>query len=141
MLRLATIAVAATLFRCSCSEPTLSIGATASDRADIPLVDNGSSERSLMVRDSGRLVRATVEVVVEHARPEELELMLTSPSGTNLALEGRLAEGCNFYRFAIPLIALQGEEAQGTWRLRVIDGKPGTLGRLLAWGLAFEALD
>ena len=142
MVRAAFVfAVLCSLAGCGCAEPSLMIIARSSESLDIEIADGAMVERTLEVNVDGNIVRATVEVIVEHKSPDELTITLTSPAGTDVTLGGRLADGCDFYRYALPLLDLQGEAARGTWRVRIQDASGGDAGRFVVWGLSFEALD
>lgn len=142
MVRTALLfAVLCSLAGCGCADPSLMIIARSSESPDVEIADGTTVERTLEVNVDGNIVRATAEVIVEHKSPDELTITLTSPAGTDVTLGGRLADGCNFYRYALPLLDLQGEAAQGTWRVRIEDKTGGDAGRFVIWGLSFEALD
>jgi subtilisin-like proprotein convertase family protein len=112
--------------------------------------------------------RVTVEVYVRHGQPQELTFVLVSPGGTEVQLVKESAsasptvdphEGVTYDDFALareagflgaasfvrrprrPLHLLTGENANGTWTLRVIDTLAANIqddtGELLGWGLSF----
>ena len=114
--------------------------------------------------------RVTVEVYVRHGVPEELAFVLVSPRGTEVQLVKKDVgeidvvrpryEGVTYDDFALareagflgdasfvrrpkrPLHLLTGENANGTWTLRVIDTVAANIGddtgELLGWGLTFH---
>ena len=120
--------------------PELMVNTPFVDRAGVALADPGRVDRTLQVTASGTIVRATAEAIVRHPRPTDLRVALTSPAGTEVELGGRLAEGNDYYRYAIPLLALQGESASGRWLLSITDSSAGQAGTIVVWALAFEAL-
>lgn len=130
-----------TIGGCGCHEPALLILTTKGDRPEITIPDGGTVERVLNLEANGNILRATAEVIVQHPRPEDLTVTITSPEGTDVELGGRLAENCDYYRYAVPLLALQDEPATGRWRLTVRDDIAGEEGLLVTWGIGFEALD
>lgn len=108
------------------------------DRANLPLAPGDKVQRTMSIQEPGTILRATVEVLARHPHPTELGLRLTSPDGTQLLLDARIAEGHDDIRYALPLLDLQGETVRGTWRLDVANRGPAK-GTLTVWALSFEA--
>ena len=122
--------------------PDLKVQTPYVNRDSVTVPDRGQVERELDVDEKGTVVRATVEAVIQHSQPDELTVTLFAPSGTKVDIDARLEEPSHLYRFAIPLIQLQGEAARGEWRLVVEDRtEDGLYGTLWTWGISFEALD
>ena len=117
-----------------------------------PIPDNGATVTSELVVSPSALgaLRAIefvdVNITLDHPDVGELELLLTSPSGTRSTLAvvhdcrsefgqtvgcgAALAEGARF-----GVVRLMGESALGVWTLSMRDGKAGQTGALLAWGI------
>ncbi|MEQ8277106.1 MAG: proprotein convertase P-domain-containing protein [Deltaproteobacteria bacterium] len=131
--RLALVLLAATA---ACDgDAELTIDTTYSQMPALPIPDTGMLSSTIEVAATGNVMQATVEVIVEHARPADLTLVVMSPAGTTAEIGGRIAEGSDQYRYAIPLLAFQGEAANGTWTLTVTDGAAQESGTLLAWAV------
>ena len=90
--------------------------------------------------------RLTLDLAIEHGRVSDLQVVLTSPSGTEVVLhdqgarpqpltgnferEHRAADGVLDHLF--------GEDPSGIWTLSVKDREEGETGRLVNWGLNFD---
>ncbi len=137
LLLLAALAFATT----GCpGDAELTIDTTYSDTTAVAIPDNSAVDRTLTVGATGNVMQATVEAIVEHPRPGDLTLTLTSPMGTAAEIGGRIAEGSDQYRYAIPLLAMQGEAVNGTWTLTIADGAAGESGTLLGWAIELPGL-
>lgn len=135
------LAAALALVTTGCpGDAELTIDTTYSDTTAAAIPDNSSLDRTITVAATGNVMQATVEAIVEHPRPDDLTLTIRSPTGTTAQIGGRIAEGSDQYRYAIPLLAFQGEAANGTWTLTVADGAAGETGTLLGWAVELPGL-
>lgn len=75
---------------------------------------------------------ATVTVDIDHQRPSDLGITLTTPSGERKQLRAVGSEGD---ASAIYTVDLSGEDADGTWRLDVTDRRFQQTGTLNSWTL------
>jgi WD40 repeat protein len=96
--------------------------------------------RRLSLDARGQVARATVELRLDHPRPEDLHIQLTAPSGRTVVLPPAQAEirggSLAFDETRAPgLRALRGEQALGTWLLEIEDRGNGDLGRIAGWTL------
>lgn len=115
--------------------PELSLDGPLVDEPDAAIIAGTTLERSIEVEAGAMVTQGTVEVILNHPQPDTLGITLVSAQGTRVAIEPRIAEGADDYRYAIPLLALQGEPMLGTWRL-VVDASAATDdGTLYGWAL------
>lgn len=84
-----------------------------------------------------------VEFTASHLRRGDLELMLTSPAGvTSRLATPRLADTqANFQAWRFRSVRHWGENAAGTWTLRVADRRIGTGGTFTSWTLRLFGTD
>ncbi|MGZ5052382.1 MAG: S8 family serine peptidase [Methylobacter sp.] len=124
--------------------------ATASAALTTPMViaDNSTALTSTInLSDSGisKLEFVDVNVTSDHAEVGDLEISITSPTGTVSTLStvrscksGEAVVACGSSlssgtRFGVA--RLMGEAANGNWTLSVRDGKAGNTGSLTAWSI------
>jgi subtilisin-like proprotein convertase family protein len=105
------------------------------------------------------LAKVTVKLSIFHSYDGDLYISLFSPSGTEVALSNiNGGSGANYtntvfddaasisiaiagapftgtYKPQWPLYLLNGENANGTWRLKVVDAFPGGTGTLQSWSI------
>lgn len=84
-----------------------------------------------------------VTLTVDHPYSGDLQIVLTSPSGTQSVLaethdckktDGSVAPSCEpFDGWRFGVARLLGERADGTWKLSIRDGKGGNTGTLKSW--------
>jgi subtilisin-like proprotein convertase family protein len=105
----------------------------------VPLPDNNASgiTRQFTVAPSEnlRVEHVTVRVSITHARRRNLRIELTSPAGTTSVLateDPAKTSGSNFSNWTFMTVRNWGENAAGTWTLRVADRASGTSGTLTA---------
>lgn len=144
--------------------PTGKAGAFASaDSTDVPRsIPDGSSlgvTSTLGIGGSGRVKGLRVRVgQISHTYAGDLTITLTSPDGRTVTLVNRKGGVGGFsgtvfddnatssinsgsapfvgsYRPAEPLSAFDGAPLNGVWTLKVVDGSPGEIGTVDAWGL------
>lgn len=82
----------------------------------------------------------SIKVDIRHKMPGDLGLELTSPSGTKSIVLNVL--NSNFSQNIDQIVflsnAFYGENAKGTWTLRVIDGVKGVSGQLQSWSMKIQ---
>ena len=131
------------------------------------ITDNGSVDSTLTINDERQITEArVVDVRITHSFAADLDISLIGPDATSVELS---TDNCpsarnsstafSFWdgaatsvttapcptsgavRPEAPLSALNGKNAQGTWKLRVADDTAGDTGSLLSWGveLSFAA--
>jgi subtilisin-like proprotein convertase family protein len=145
--------------------PTGKAGAYASyDSTDVPRsIPDGDSLglwSTLTIGGSGRVKGLKVRIgQITHTYDGDLTITLIAPDGRSVVLVNQKGgNGDNFvntvlddnataslgtavapftgsYRPAEPLSYLDGSPLAGSWTLRVVDGSPGEIGTLDAWGL------
>jgi WD40 repeat protein/subtilisin-like proprotein convertase family protein len=102
--------------------------------------------RRLSVDVAGRIAAPGIEIelAVDHPRPADLHIVLTSPAGrqTELPIARATERGgaLAFDAARVPgLRAVQGEEARGTWLLEIEDRGSGQAGFFGGWSLRASA--
>ena len=106
--------------------------------------------RRLEITQKGKLNTVELTVTLNHSRPTDLYLVLTSPSGKAIELDLSRADEArdidyifNTATFAFTtethpqLQVLRGDPRNGVWTLSVEDQGTGVTGTLEAWGLQF----
>jgi subtilisin-like proprotein convertase family protein len=86
--------------------------------------------RSYAVSSNLRVEHVTVTVDLQHENRGQLEVLLTSPSGTVSRLAEVHQDDGDDYKWTFMTVRNWGESAQGTWRLTVRDRVSGTVGTL-----------
>ncbi|MEK7953715.1 S8 family serine peptidase [Luteolibacter soli] len=80
-----------------------------------------------------RVEQATVTLTANHANRGELEVTLTSPSGTVSRLAEKHNDGAsNYTDWTFSSVRHWGENSAGTWTLKIADRTSGTTGTLSA---------
>jgi subtilisin-like proprotein convertase family protein len=115
--------------------PELLVRTPFFDRAETAIPVGRPLERRLDVAGAGTVRQATAEAILRHPAPADLTVAVTSPAGTRVALGGWIAEGNDYLRYAVPLLAAQGEPASGPWRLTVTDAGSRGPGTLIIWAV------
>lgn len=115
----------------------------------LAISDNSVAVNStLTLQGSGinKLEFVELSITSDHANVGDLDIQLTSPSGTSSTLsvvhnckdDQGSAVGCGSALsagFTFGIVRLMGEAADGTWTLSVRDGKSGDTGRISAWSI------
>ncbi len=138
------------------STEALACNTYAVDENTLPLIISQSGkptvEAYIDVEGVGSIADVNIKTFVgKHKRNKDLVVNLISPAGTEVLLFSKICEqqdfNCKFddesntpvkcplnngktYRPKSPLSALNGEDANGTWTLRIDDTKPGNGGQL-----------
>jgi len=131
----AALALAFALTGCGGDPPDLLVITPFVDRAEVEIPAGGTLSRTLDV--SGATVgQGTAEVILQHPAREDLTVTVTSPAGTPVVLGGAIAEGDDYHRYAVPLLAVKDEAAAGSWRLEIVDAGSSGPGTLVVWAVA-----
>jgi len=107
------------------------------------IIDQQDASSEVTLTQELTIGHVAVEVNIEHGRIGDLELILVSPSGTEsvlMARPGRTDDNPNGLerrdlRFTFGSTQFWGEDAAGTWTLRVRDRATGEEGVLQDWSL------
>lgn len=98
-------------------------------------------ESSVAVAATGTVTDIQVQVSIDHEFLGDISLTLVAPGGATVLLQGRTLGRQRELRHTYSLqttpvlTRLIGQPAQGTWRLRAVDGATGATGTLRSWGL------
>ena len=110
----------------------------------IPDADPVGVVSELAVSNPGTITQLNVSVAILHTYIGDLQISLQSPAGTTVTLfegEGEPTDNLITTFTSGTLAVLQellGENAQGMWRLRVIDRVGLDVGTLVRWGLGIQ---
>jgi subtilisin-like proprotein convertase family protein len=121
----------------SCQEtpaPDLSFQVSSDEQLEIP--DQGEVSSELIVAQQGNIDQLTIDLDIEHTFSGDLEITLTSPSGTKLTLiDADTERDTPNLKITQELPSFRGEWASGTWKLVVADRFERDLGTLITWSL------
>ncbi|MGE5086151.1 MAG: S8 family peptidase [Bacillota bacterium] len=116
----------------------------SSGAINVSIPDNSASGgvSSLTVASGSnvKIEAVRLKLSVTHSDISELAVELTSPSGTKSILvnmRNSLTGIANFANDVFLSNAFYQENSQGTWTLKVIDGKSGNSGTITGWSLDF----
>lgn len=102
--------------------------------AAIPNNSTTGISRTFEVTDAIKLENIEVVFTATHASRGELKVVLVSPSGTESILSRERADtGDNFSNWVFGTVRNWGEDARGTWTLKVIDDSGTTSGTWTNW--------
>ncbi len=80
-------------------------------------------------------VDVSLEAIVRHANAAQLRVTLTNPAGTEVTVYDGTSRGADL-RLTGKVHGFSGDESvNGTWTLKVVDTKRGTVGTLERWAL------
>jgi hypothetical protein len=104
--------------------------------ATIPDGNTAGVSRVLDVHGLGSVdVDVEIDLYVRHLATGQLRVTLTNPAGNELTVFEGTTNGKDLHVQA-PVAGLSGDESvNGSWTLRVVDDKRGTIGTLERWGL------
>ncbi|NJR26250.1 MAG: S8 family serine peptidase [Richelia sp. CSU_2_1] len=135
------------------------------NKAKLSIPDSGQAISNLTFSNvQGVITDLSVRLDIQHNRTSDLDVFLTSPSGTKVELftdvggSGRnftntllydsapksIVEGIapfsNSYGFRpeVPLSSFAGENPNGVWKLEINDDEIGQIGTLNNWGINFS---
>lgn len=119
--------------------------------ADLIIPDDNPAgiTSELLIEQTGKLKKITVKVDITHTYRGDLEVVLISPSATEVVLhrsQGGRLDNLHLEMDSLGnagLTGLVGEAIEGQWKLKVIDHLKDDVGRLDTWGLnlEFDALE
>lgn len=110
-------------------------------RLDLLAEEFVTVRRRLSLDAGGRVATMAVEVLLDHPRPEDLRMVLTSPAGRQVVLPVDRAGERNgallFNETRLPeLRGFRGEPTLGTWLLELEDRESGGSGFFRGWSLS-----
>jgi subtilisin-like proprotein convertase family protein len=106
--------------------------------ATIPDNQSGGISRTVDVTQDMKLESVEVVFDATHSNRGDLEVVLTSPDGTESILaEKRPDSGNNYSSWVFNTVRNWGESSKGTWKLRVSDKSGGSVGTWDSWKLNF----
>lgn len=102
-----------------------------------------TTRRRLSLDGEGRVGSPGVEISLDHPRPQDLRIVLTSPGGRSVELPVSRAEDRGdrlvFAPGSVPgLDAMRGEQVAGTWLLELEDRRAGATGIFNGWTLVLS---
>ncbi|MFZ0430190.1 MAG: proprotein convertase P-domain-containing protein, partial [Acidobacteriota bacterium] len=107
----------------------------------IPVPDNDPAglDFDVQVTETGPIGLTQITTgSIDHSRPQDLEVTLTSPQGTRLVLFNQAPLDSNRLDFSGKVTdAFSGENPAGTWRVHVVDHTAGTSGQFRGWSMRF----
>lgn len=123
--------------------------AIAEVEADLPIPDDDSLHGAtsvIRIPGAGNVESLEVALDVDHPAPEQLRILLFSPSGERALLHNQQPAGEQPFRpiyetqdpAAESLSRFLNQPAQGDWTLQLFDLIEGTTGTLDAWGLRYQ---
>lgn len=142
---------------------TVSASSAYANSQSLAIPDLGQASSPLTVNDDFAISTIRIQVKLTHSFDSDLVLVLLSPSGTEVTLSNRrggagqnytntvfddsaatpIAQGqapfAGSYQPEQALQGLQGQSAQGVWKLRVEDHGQGDVGTLISWSLTLGA--
>lgn len=109
---------------------------TLNVNAAIPNNSTVGISRTFDISDPIRLETVEVVLNVSHASRGELQVFLTSPSGTESILATERSDtGDNFNNWVFTTRRNWDEDARGTWTIRIVDDSGTTAGTFNSWRL------
>ncbi len=106
----------------------------------IPDNDANGATNSIVVATNLKLEAVQIRVAITHADISQLALELTSPAGTKSIIvnaRNALTGIGNYIEETFLTNAFYQENSVGTWTLKVVDAKVGTVGTLTAFKINF----
>jgi Zn-dependent metalloprotease len=106
---------------------------------DVPraIPDNNTTgaTSTLAVTGNGRVGTLTLSLNLTHPRKRDVQVTLTSPSGTSFVAFNRTGSGANVVLVDVPVTAFNGQTAAGSWRLKAVDNRRNNVGTINSWSL------
>ena len=110
---------------------------------DVPksIPDNSSAgvTSTLNVTDGYGILSFQVSVDITHTYIGDLEVTLTSPSGTTVMLHDNAGGSANNINETYTVTAFNGQDAVGTWTLKAVDSARRDTGTIDNWSITVEA--
>lgn len=109
----------------------------AAQPGTLTIPDAGEVESVVTVPSALEILRVKVSIQVKHAYPGDLEIVLRSPSGTEVVLRSADGKpgGTGFVLDHALKPEFAGQNAQGDWRLRLADRFQDDVGTLESWSI------
>lgn len=109
---------------------------------NLPVPDNSSvgEDHSMTVNSNLRIEAVQLRLWVTHTNISDLAVELTSPTGTKsivVNMNNSLRGVSDYIGETFLTNAFFGENSQGVWTIKVIDGKSTNTGTLTRWSLNF----
>ncbi|RIK82439.1 MAG: hypothetical protein DCC68_06490 [Planctomycetota bacterium] len=101
----------------------------------IPENSTGVTLTQAVADDLVNIEFVEVYVDINHAYGGDLEIVLTSPSGTRSTLATQHPDGTPYADWFMLSNAFRGETTQGEWKLTLYDRDQGTTGSITSWGM------
>ena len=119
---------------------------SAAGASDLPISDASTAwtVTETTVKDTpGVISTITLDAKVHHARPQDLEVMVTSPAGRSVLLPLAVGVGATEVSFSGHDLghSFRGTDANGTWKLSVRDQAEGVTGTVSGFTLHITTLD
>lgn len=102
---------------------------------DIPDASEAGVSSTIEVAEGGTISGLSVDVDITHPYVGDLTVTL-SKGDTTVTLHARSGAGTDDIKRAFDVSDFDGQDAAGTWTLRVVDGARSDAGRLNRWSLA-----
>jgi subtilisin-like proprotein convertase family protein len=102
--------------------------------ASIPDNDATGVSSTIEVAEGGVISGLSVDVDITHPYVGDLTVTL-SKGATSVTLHERTGAGADDIKRTFDVDAFDGEDAAGTWTLRIVDGAGSDMGRLNRWAL------
>ncbi|WP_341503671.1 S8 family serine peptidase [Gallaecimonas sp. GXIMD4217] len=106
----------------------------------VPLPDLSTTTSVIEVPLGVNIGDMSVELAIQHSYTNDMLIHLISPNGTEVELFDRIEQGEHYrdlYKTFYP-VEFNGENAAGTWTLRIIDEWSNNSGNLERWALTFS---
>ncbi|MBL9137170.1 MAG: proprotein convertase P-domain-containing protein [Verrucomicrobiales bacterium] len=102
-----------------------------------PIPDGGQVESVVTVPSAVEILRFKVSLKIKHSYPGDLEVVLQSPAGTEVLLRSADGKpgGTGIVLDHVLKSEFSGENAQGSWTLRVADRFEEDTGTLESWSI------
>lgn len=104
----------------------------------LKIPDRTSVESTLEVIEPLTMGNLEVTLDVEHTWKRDLRITLIAPSGESVVLQDRTGGFWNDVKGTVSVSSLAGEQAQGTWTLKVEDVAGRNEGTLHSWNLNIQ---
>lgn len=101
----------------------------------IPDNSAGGVTSQILVGESATVASVAIDVYITHSFMGDLRVVLTCPSGTTAVVHDRSGGSRDNIIGTFLVTGCNGQNAQGTWSLKVSDHASGDTGRLIFWNL------
>lgn len=119
------------------------IGYSSQPNANIPDNSAAGVTNTITLSDNLTVESVQIKVNISHDEPGEIGIELTGPESSSQRTKSILLNINNSLlldndknlNFVLASHAFYGENAQGDWTIKVIDGRSGTTGKLNSWAI------